>query len=318
VIVECPYCSTRYQLDPARLTGGSPRLKCSRCHRVFPAPSAKTQAPKPPPATKPREAGDHETLELPFDEPAWKDGEEAPAAFVIDEPEPGFTIGDEAEADDTAPATVTAAEPPRRRRSGSFDIEDEEGDDNGRTPDPKGPTRERAMVWAILIFLGLSLGAYGTLTQVLFANPALCDQLLRRLPLIGSAGGERLFTRKLALSDVVGSYQRIKDGKEVFVITGKALNTAPVPLQNVQIAGKLFNSKGAQLDQKVISCGNVISTRVLKDLTPRELSILQRLSPPKGFSIEPGGSSTFVIVFMDPPRDATEFSTQVVAAQRQA
>jgi hypothetical protein len=34
--------------------------------------------------------------------------------------------------------------------------------------------------------------------------------------------------------------------------------------------------------------------------------------------IEPGESSTFVIVFMEPPHDAAEFSTRVVAAQRQA
>ena len=57
---------------------------------------------------------------------------------------------------------------------------------------------------------------------------------------------------------------------------------------------------------------------MLKDLTPREVSILQKLSPPKRFTIEPGESSTFVIVFMDPPRQAVEFSTQVIAAQRQA
>ena len=33
--------------------------------------------------------------------------------------------------------------------------------------------------------------------------------------------------------------------------------------------------------------------------------------------IEPGAASTFVIVFMDPPKGAIEYSEQVVGAQRQ-
>jgi hypothetical protein len=117
---------------------------------------------------------------------------------------------------------------------------------------------------------------------------------------------------------MIGGYQRIKDGKAVFVITGKAMNTAPVALHGVQIAGKLFDDAGRGLDEKTIHCGNVISTKVLKDLTRRELSVLQTLSPPSKFMIEPGESSTFVIVFMDPPRSAATFTTQVVAAHRQA
>ena len=111
--------------------------------------------------------------------------------------------------------------------------------------------------------------------------------------------------------------QRIKDGKDVFVISGKAVNTARTALHSVQITGKLLDATGKELEQKTIYCGNVISTKLLKDLSPREVSVLQTLNPPKRFMIEPGESSTFVIVFMDPPRAATEFSTQVVAAQRQ-
>ena len=78
------------------------------------------------------------------------------------------------------------------------------------------------------------------------------------------------------------------------------------------------SSPGRPLDEKVIYCGNVISTKVLKDLTPRELSVLQKLNPTKRFMIEPGESSTFVIVFMEPPRGAVEYAVQVVGAQHQA
>ena len=68
---------------------------------------------------------------------------------------------------------------------------------------------------------------------------------------------------------------------------------------------------------KIGGASGALFAKVLKDLTPRELSILQKLSPPKRFMIEPGESSTFVIVFMDPPNNAVEFSAQVIAAHRQ-
>jgi hypothetical protein len=277
--------------------------------------------------------------------------------LTLSEPEEQYTLGTEESADDlVVPATV-ATEPDTppvqvRRDTTPRAVAPRAHTPRAQTPQPRGPNddeeeddevevdpddmeagdsiarggaargavtgdSERGTVWALMIFLAAVLASYGMLTRALFTSPQLCDRLLSRVPLIGSLGDERLLTRKVALSEITGSYQRIKEGKEVFVITGKALNTAPLALHGVQIAGKLFNREGHELDQKVIFCGNVISTKVLKDLTPREVSILQKLSPPKRFTIEPGESSTFVIVFMDPPREAVEFSTQVATAQRQ-
>jgi predicted Zn finger-like uncharacterized protein len=352
VIVQCPYCSTRYQVDTGRLTGPNPMLKCSRCRHIFPAPGSK----RPPPATPKPTEPTAESLTLPFEDSAWKDeAEPSPGPdFDISEPEEGFTLGtgDEPEEESVAPPPPTEpdATPAAHARPLPEDEEeiavkrdDEDEDDEEeleleqdmpvrrprRPARPRGERqtreggrkrdgRERGKMWALLIFLMVVVGSYAMLTRALFASPALCDRLIGRLPLVGTLGDDRLLTRKVALSEVVGSYQRIKDGKEVFVITGKALNTAPVALHGVQISGTLYNRAGQGLDQKTISCGNVISAKVLKDLTPQEVSILQKLSPPKRFMIEPGESSTFVVVFMDPPHDAVEFSARVVAAQRQA
>jgi predicted Zn finger-like uncharacterized protein len=332
VIVQCPYCATSYQLDPARLTSKSPMLKCSRCRHVFAAPTSKRRGSTPPSPRRAARTAD-ENLELPFDEPTWKDeAEPSPSADLkISEPEEAFTLGVDEKPDDLAlpetPAEEEAAVVTPRATARHQEEEPERGEEAEVEPDEE-PEEEEAVeeprrrgvstVTPILIFLAMVLAGYGLLTRALFASPTLCDKLVGRLPLIGRLGDDRLLTRKVALSDVVGSYQRIKDGKEVFVITGKALNTAPVALRSVQIVGRLFDAGGQALDEKVIYCGNVISAKVLKDLTPRELSILQKLSPPTRFMIEPGESSTFVIVFMDPPRAAAEFSAQVVAAQHQA
>jgi predicted Zn finger-like uncharacterized protein len=329
VIVQCPYCATSYQLDPARLTGKNPMLKCSRCRHVFAAPASKKKGGASPSLQRVARAAD-ESLELPFDEPTWKDeAEPSPSADLkISEPEEGFTLGVDEKPDELslpetpaeeAAAVATSVAPAREQEEESEREEEAEVEPEVEKAAQHEPRRRAtSTVTPILIFLALVVAAYALLTRALFASPRLCDKLVGRLPLIGRLGDERLLTRKVALSEVAGSYQRIKDGKEVFVITGKALNTAPVALRSVQVAGRLYDAGGQALDEKVIYCGNAISAKVLKDLTPPELSILQKLSPPKRFMIEPGESSTFVIVFMDPPRAAAEFSAQVVAAQHQA
>jgi predicted Zn finger-like uncharacterized protein len=325
VIVQCPYCATRYQLDAARLAGPNPMLKCSRCHHIFPAPSSKRSAPRAPAPKRP--AADAGTLTLPFDDADWSG-----AAGKSDDPsvpelqlEEEFTLGTD-EKPDALTIPQEAREPlvtPRVARSAAPEADAE---DEAETEEPDTPRSDRRQVrrqahshlWPFFVFLACVVGAYAMVARALVASPALCDKLVGRLPLIGTLGNDRLLTRKVALSEMVGNYQRIKDGKEVFVISGKALNTAPLALHGVQITGTLYDRTGQTLDQKTIYCGNVISAKVLKDLTPQEVSILQKLSPPKRFMIEPGESSTFVIVFMDPPHEAVEFSTQVVAAQRQA
>ena len=170
----------------------------------------------------------------------------------------------------------------------------------------------------VIIFLALVVGAYAVIAWTLRANPALADSLFRKVPFISSLTEDRLLNRKIVLTDVTGGYQPIKDGQSVFVITGRALNNAPVTVRNIEIVGRLFNQSNAQLDEKTIYCGNVISMKILKSLTQREVSILQNLKPPKRFGIAPGEESTFVIVFMQPPAGVTEFSSQVVSVQRQA
>lgn len=351
MIIQCPYCTTRYEIDAARLTDANPMFKCSRCRHIFPAPLPSKPSPTPPPASAVSSPPDEESLKLPFGEQGWKEADEAPPSedLTVPDLEEEFTLGTEEPASPPSAAPVAAPraarqsavpKPPPVSLSNDADATEnqdeeeeptnEEEDEDAEVIAPRKARREtrrtnrrprrpeRSHMVPLFVFLAVVVAAYGLLARTLFANPALCDRLVGRLPFIGRLGDERLLVRKIALSDVTGGYQRIKDGKEVFVITGKALNTASVPLHGVQVAGKLYDNAGGPLGAKTISCGNVISAKVLKDLTPQEVSILQKLSPPRRFAIEPGEASTFVIVFMDPPGQAVEFSAQVVAAQRQA
>ena len=324
VIVHCPYCETKFRLDDARLSTAQ-RLKCSNCNRSFPPSSAAKQS-VPPPA-KPSVAPG-QTLTLPFDKDNAKEtaAEEKELSPPETEPEPeeeAYEISESPEQFTLGVVTDTPKPPAAQLRLEKTAKRSAKPRAKSPREEPmptlkRDPTRDRGKVRAIFVVLAVTVTVYGLLTQALFASPNLTDQFLQRVPLVGTLGVDRLMSRKVALSEVTGNYHNIKDGKQVFVISGKALNTAPVALRAVQIAGKLYDGNGQVIEQKIIFCGNVISAKVLKDLTPRELSILQTLNPPKHFVIQPGESSTFVIVFLDPPQGSVEFSAQVVAAQRQA
>jgi predicted Zn finger-like uncharacterized protein len=359
MIIQCPYCNTRFQLDESRLTGAHPMLKCSRCRHIFPGPSPATTAappkPTPPPAAvapPPKPPIPAENLSFTFSPAEAKEAPKREPDLTIDEPEPEFQLGtdaDEVHEDLTLPDPEPAPEPakapppstrlsspaaPRRpapppddRGADVFVDEFQEQideqlhsefDEPFEEQEEEPPMPRGISVRPVVIFLGLVVAAYAVVAWTLRANPAVADSLFQKLPFISSLTEDRLLNRKIVLSDVTGGYQRIKDGQNVFVITGRALNNAPVTVRNVQILGRLFNSEGTQLDEKAIYCGNVISLKILKSLTQREVSVLQDLKPPKRFGIAPGEETIFVIVFMQPPSGVTEFSGQVVAAQRQA
>ena len=329
-------------------------LKCSRCRHIFPGPSRPAAANPPSSAPAPDAPRAVENLSFTFSQPGAK---EAPPDLTIDEPEQEFELGTDApvpttaigsgappadpiaqpfDTDDTEPELdapsfagpskgLQAASKPTAPANLDRDFDSDEFDDGAEPRDEfDEPFEEpRAMSQGIsarpvVIFLALVVGAYAAIAWTLRANPVLADSLFHKLPFISSLTEDRLLNRKIVLTDVTGGYQPIKDGQSVFVITGNALNNAPVTVRNIEIVGRLFDKSSAQLDEKAIYCGNVISMKILKSLTQREVSILQNLKPPKRFGIAPGEESTFVIVFMQPPAGVTEFSSQVLSVQRQA
>jgi hypothetical protein len=102
---------------------------------------------------------------------------------------------------------------------------------------------------------------------------------------------------------------------EVAVITGEC-SARRGDARSVEVR-RLLGANGDVL-RRNRSMGNAVSAKILRELTTREVSVLQQIAPPKQFGIKPGESAPFVIVFMDPPKDAAELSAQVLAASDQA
>jgi len=262
---------------------------------------------------------------LPFTDRGWKsERNEAPALAIPEGDEP-YTLGEDDRFDvgeDSPESNEIAPEDdePALDLTDDFGNDDEsewraDGSGANEGDGAKGRSREGVMVLTILVALGVTLLAYGALTAAFFAAPAWCDEVVGKLWFVSGQGNERLLTRKIMLEDVTGTHQSIKDAKHVFVIHGKAYNTAAESLQNVQIVGTLYDAHGKEVGRKTIHLGNVVSTKVLAEMTRKEIEVFHGLNM-SWRNIEPGQTYPFVIVFPDPPKSAIDFTTRVSGAFR--
>jgi predicted Zn finger-like uncharacterized protein len=310
MIVECPRCNARYRVEE-EILNEQPTFKCSRCSHVFvyelPAP------PRPPRADPARPSA--ESLPLPFGDSPRTGRSTAAVETATAEgevPDPDFTFDEPAR--DEAPGLGGVEEPDP---DGFDEVEEEprfvRGEDELRIEEEGSEHPLRP--W--LAFLALLLLVYANAALYLRNHAETALGVLGRIPLIGSLLVEDRFVQnRVLLENVEGSFQRLKDERVVFVVTGRAVNTARQPVRGVQIESTLYGAAGDPLETRSIYCGNAMSMKIVKDLSTKEVSLLQRLEPPQRFEIQPGESAGFTVVFTSPPQGLREFSARVVAAQK--
>jgi len=313
MIIECPHCLTRFRFDPAQLSNSRSMLKCARCRRVFPAPdhppSARPRPKAPPPEQK--------NLSFSFDDDdEWR----APELTPEDLPEEQFLLN--VRADEPEPPRVAAAPPRARPRRDDVELVRDDDLDDERTAaadDEDEPMREGGGISlrSVAVFLILVVCAYGALTWTLLDDPDWAGRLTQTLPVIGKEVRERTVGQEVALIEVQGRYERTKEGKLVFLITGKAVNHSAESLRGVQIVSKLYDPNARQLDEQVIPCGNPMEAKI-GDLSIHQVAILRGIKPTGDFGVQPGGQCPFVAIFLDVPATVGTFSTEVGRAQRQA
>jgi hypothetical protein len=134
---------------------------------------------------------------------------------------------------------------------------------------------------------------------------------------IGKEARDRTGGNDVALIDIAGRYERTKEGKLVFVVTGKAVNHSAESLRGVQIVSKLYDPTDRRLDEQISACGNPMQANI-GDLSVHQAAILRGIKPPPEFSVQPGGQCPFVAIFLDVPATVGTFSTEVLRARRQA
>jgi hypothetical protein len=206
---------------------------------------------------------------------------------------------------------------PAKPASLAWDDGEDEAEPAASTPTvEKGPMR--ISLRPVLILLLIIVAAYAVLARTLYANPKWGDEIVRRIPMVGTGLNNQLLNDQVDLMKVEGSYQRTKEGRTFFLITGQALNTSAVPLAQVQVVARLVDHNGTVLQEKPTFCGSAVPVSVLRDLSLHAMEIIPHLKPTDRSVIHPGESSPFVIVFTDIATPIAEFTAEVVAAQRQA
>lgn len=290
--VSCPNCETRYRLPPRSKLGAHPTFRCTRCDHVF-DPDGEAEAP----------SMDDE----PADEPAASDDEEQ------------FTL--EADDDDEPELDLPPPPPRKRKRAAKARVEPEPDEDDAAEEDDvatdDAPRPERpppsAARFALRAMLAVTLG-YALLSIYFYTHPARVGELLGQVPVIGQQLAEaRLNPASIQLTDVRGEYQRVKGDLLVFVLSGVAINNAPVPVSGIQIQGRISGTE--ELRQTVFAGA---APRDVRDLTAREIDLLQTLTPPKDWMLAPGQSGHFLVAFVTPPVPLREFAAEVVAVRRGA
>ncbi len=186
-----------------------------------------------------------------------------------------------------------------------------------KSSSPLDPNRERAisvipfisLCWALLLVFSL-------ITLVHRAQPSTIETMIGMIPWLGSYVLRNThLQRAIVLQSVRPSLQTIMGNREVFVISGVAFNRNPVSVREVRVEGYIFNAAGKEIERQAISVGNAISSKIIRDLTSQEISILQKLNPQRRFEIPPEESASFVIVFLKPRGEIKAFSCRVVSAQ---
>jgi hypothetical protein len=153
--------------------------------------------------------------------------------------------------------------------------------------------------------------AYAVLSGWLLADPARARQWLGRVPLVGARLAEsEVPAAAVQLAHVTGAYQRVRGDHLVFVVSGTAMNASAVPVRGIQVQAFV---EGAETQRQTVFCG--AGPRDIRDLSLREIALLQTIEPPRDWALRPGDETAFVVVFTDPPAAPREFGAEVVAVR---
>ncbi|MFQ5850293.1 MAG: zinc-ribbon domain-containing protein [Candidatus Binatia bacterium] len=168
-----------------------------------------------------------------------------------------------------------------------------------------------------LSLFGVLIFTFSLITLMYQARPAGLESFIRAIPWYGPLVLKNSYLRQgIALRSLRSGYQTIHGDREVFLISGEVANDNAVSVREVRVEGHLYNAEGKEIGRQAISVGNAISAKIIRDMTAREIAILQRLSPQKKFEIPPGESVPFTIVFLKPTREIKTFSCRLLAAKR--
>jgi predicted Zn finger-like uncharacterized protein len=342
MLVQCPGCHTTFRVSENAVTAPKPTFRCSRCKNVF-VLGAKTGHPapsKPAPSAPRREEAAELSFSFPAPDPEDTEREKIAAttnsATSGNGPAPGqnessFVVPPKRGDDWTIAREQGGGENfgMRSKRSlAEFEKPYEQTFQFGREKDmpakrgePAEPTVAPASsrplsIMPYLLLCGVTLFFFSGVTAAYKAKPAWIESSIRAVPWIGSSVLRNDHLRQgIALQTNRPQFQRIQGNREIFLLSGVAVNRNRVKVREIKIEGYVFGSDGKVIERQVITVGNAISPKIVRDLTHQEISDLQKQGPVRRFEILPDESAPFSIVFLKSNPDIKSFGYRVLSAE---
>ena len=346
MIVQCPSCHTTYRVSDNLITNANPTFRCSRCKHVFvitvkpAAPAQEPEAKRPSPQPRPDQELNFSFSPTEQPQPAAPSREERAGHVEPEETSKPATETEEPliDAPRVADTWSIASSPPAEEQPFTM-IAREEPAQVAKTPARAPASREErpqfiakpapspepatdspldqslsttpylALCAALFIFFSIVALAYK-------AQPAPVERLLKKIPWLSSSLFRSDHLRRgITIQAVVTRFQRIQGSKDVFVVSGRAVNHNPVKVREVKVEGYTFGADGKIIEQQTTTLGNAISAKIVRDLSKEDITALQKQPPVKRFELPPEESSGFAIVFFKSSGDIKSFSFRVVSAE---
>ena len=293
MIVECPSCSSTFNLPDELVPPGGRKVKCSVCEHVFEV------RPESAPA-----ADDEPEEDSIF-------GEDEDLAGVLDD---AFAEGDDDDGDDEAPAPRKADAPDEDVGGGSgglgFDLDSAPPKKKGKG----GKGKLIGIIAACVVAVVLAAGA-----GVYFFAPGLIGMA----PAEEQAAAESPMTmaeqvKSISLDDIRQYYVTNDKAGRICVIEGKAVNKFAEPRELIEVEAGLYDAQNNVLDSVRLMCGNTLSLFQLQVLSREEIE--KALKDEAGIgannvNLQHGQHVPFMVVFFDPSDKVAEFNVSVVAAK---
>ncbi len=225
-------------------------------------------------------------------------------------------MGDDADAEQTAPPPMTPEMSRyQARRAALAQQASRRVDRAAVAAEAAGHDRPRSSGFFLGLFALIVL-FFALVTFVLGISPSLSREMLAQLPVIGGEFASAApHQNVVALSEVRAEYRRLDRNRRALIISGRAENRGAEPLHTIQVGVSLVDRQQHAVVSQSVFCGDLVSPKIVSQMTPHELQFFQKLAPPKNFTLKSGDSSPFFVMFINPPPNVANFQVSVLKTE---
>lgn len=333
MIIVCPECSTKFNINSDRIPDGGAKVRCARCKHVFLAEKLEQELA---PAEEIKPIAEELSSQENFGETTSEEDDFSYDKFQeLDSDtttEEAFSFSSESDAEENFTFTEPAEEPVSTiekifAASNNEETVSEPGDDDNFIDEapvepefPTQPIQEKKngaassiirilllLILVILIVCGIFIYTNGT------------DQFNQTIQqFFGQQSDRPVQTGRIALEGLEGKFIQNEQDGEFFLIRGKAVNKFTEARSAIQVKGVIFDQNGKPLLQKTVFCGNPIDDDKLQSLSFLELEKImgnQFGNELSNMKIASQQALPFDIVFKDLPKNLSEFSVKVTSSK---